>query len=150
MNKITLTQGKLTIVDDEDYEFLNQWKWHYGGKGYAVRTIYTGSRTNGTRKGIKIMMHRIIMKTPVGMETDHRNGNTLDNRKVNLRNCTRIQNRWNNKSKGYSWHKGDKKYQVTITINKQSKYLGSFKTKEEAINIYKKAAKQYFGEYART
>jgi len=103
------------MVDDEDYEYINRWKW-YIFKGtntfYATRTL---PRVNG--KHLNINMHRVILQTPDGMYVDHINGNGLDNRGVNLRNCTRSQNQHNrgksrNNTSGYkgvSWHTHFKK-----------------------------------------
>lgn len=76
MGTILLTKGFSAIVDDDDYEFLSQWKWHWTG-GYAVRNT---AGSNG-RKQKRLHMHRIINKTPDGSQTDHINGDTLDNRK---------------------------------------------------------------------
>ncbi len=86
MKEIQLSQGKIAVVDDEDYEYINQWKWSYLSSGYAVRSLWSllGSKT--------ILMHRIIANTPIGMDTDHINGNRLDNRKSNLRVCTHAEN----------------------------------------------------------
>jgi surfactin synthase thioesterase subunit len=58
MKQIHLTQGKFALVDDEDFDWLNQWKWHYD-KGYADRTV----------DGKHIYMHRAIMNTPDNMKT---------------------------------------------------------------------------------
>lgn len=83
MRFIPLTQGKLTIVDDEDYDFLNQWKWSWlknNWGGYAVR----GTRCRKEHRQNMIYMHRFIINTTKGMEVDHVNGNKLDNRKSNL------------------------------------------------------------------
>lgn len=80
------------LVDDENFEWLNQWKWShlksYDYTGYVVK------RKNGF-----ILMHRLIMDTPKGMEVDHINGNSLDNRKENLRNCTHQQNQCNQRKR---------------------------------------------------
>ena len=75
MKKIKLTQGKYAIVDDEDFAYLNQWRWYYHNN-YAVHTNKNKSR---------IYMHRFILNTPKKMFSDHINGNGLDNRRSNLR-----------------------------------------------------------------
>src|SRR4030066_2184242 len=114
MKEIKLTRGKVAIVDDEDYEWINQWKWHCNGQGYAERHCdIPGKRT-------MIKMHRLILNTPNGMETDHINHNRLDNRKSNLRVRTRSQNaintpiRSSNTSgkKGVDWKKNVGKWRV--------------------------------------
>ena len=89
--QIQLTQGYSTIVDYEDFEWLSQWKWHYNA-GYAVR-----SGVSKLKKNVPIRMHREIMKTPIGMSTDHINHNGLDNQKRNLRICTQAENLRNRK-----------------------------------------------------
>jgi len=78
MKKIQLTQGHFTLIDDEDYDFLMQWKWCYSGHGYAMRSELI-SRINGKRKQNQIYMHRIINKTPRGAITDHIDGDGLNN-----------------------------------------------------------------------
>ena len=127
MREIKLTQGKSVIVDDSDFEWLNQWKWCYNGR-YAIRKI----RKN--KKQINIWMHRLINKTPIGFYTDHINRNSLDNRKLNLRiafgsiNQININFRKDNTSgyRGVRWNKKDKKYHSRITVNKKQIHLGSF------------------------
>lgn len=146
MKKIKLTQGKYAIVDDEDYENLNQYNWCFNA-GYAVRSNYV----NGKQIGL-LMMHREIMKTPKNMSTDHINHNKLDNRKSNLRIVTQAQNSYNrlgkkkgtSKYKGVSWHKDYKKWSVVF----DKKWVGSFSDEVEAAKAYDKAAKEKFGEYA--
>ena len=83
MKKIKLTQGKVALVDDGDFEWLSQWKWTYKNGGYAYRSI--GSKGH-------IFLHRAIMKSPKNLEIDHINGNGLDNRRSNLRFATHKQN----------------------------------------------------------
>jgi hypothetical protein len=151
MKEIQLTQGKVALVDDEDYEWLNQWKW-YCAKGYACR----GGKRDG--KAIQVYMHREIIKTPDGMYTDHINLNRSDNRKINLRTCTLTQNICNrnlqcNNTSGYrgvAWHKANKKWVAVIAVNRNKIYLGSFFDAKEAAIVYNKAAIKYFGEFACT
>src|SRR5688572_4947824 len=87
MKEIPLTQGKVALVDDEDYEWLNRWKWTFqeckSGNGYAVR--YS--------RGRREYMHRLVLNAPTGTEIDHvATGDTLNNQRTNLRVCTRAQN----------------------------------------------------------
>lgn len=150
--------GKFVLVDDEDFEWLSQWKWNYDGKGYARRVQRIGLRKFNKKRVVQ--MHRLILGL-VGKSrsifTDHINGNTLDNRKINLRVATPQQSACNrgkdsrNKLgiKGVSWHKEKKKYRAYIFINKHQKHLGYFKIKEEALVVYNKNAEKYFGEFAR-
>ena len=150
MKKIQLTQNKFTIVDDEDYEHLNQFNWHIK-KG---RNTYYAVRTN-FKLNKKIPMHRIIMNPSDNMQIDHINGNGLDNRKENLRVCNRYQNGGNSRLsksnisgiKGVSWNKKNKKWVAQICINSKQGNLGSFINKFEAKEAYEKAAKEYHKEF---
>ena len=97
MKKITLTQGKETIVDDDDYEILMEHKW-YAHKSSRKKDKFYAERmapvdSNGKQKIIHI--HRVIINAPKGMQVDHINGNPLDNRRENLRICTNQQNGMN-------------------------------------------------------
>jgi hypothetical protein len=157
MKYIQLTQGKQALVDDEDYEYLNQWKWFYNN-GYAWRKLRISSQ-KGDAGRIVLSMHRVINKTPDGFYTDHINGNKLDNRKSNLRNVTRSQNLANSKlrkdnssgCKGVYVRKRYKSiyYEVEITINNKSIFVGYFTNKVKAIKARKEAEIKYFGEFAR-
>ena len=151
MKKIKLTQGKFALVDDSDSDYLSQWKWRYFHKNYAVR--WETGKTMKTRK--YILMHRKILNTPKGMETDHINGNGLDNCRKNLRAVTRQQNTWNssvNKYKKYSnykgmtWNKRKKKWQVYC----KGEYIGYFQTEHQAALAYDLWAIDQFGQFART
>ena len=153
MKEIVLIRGQIAIVDDEDYERLNQYKWHIAGKGYAVRE---GGTQNNKRQP-KIYMHReAIGVPPISMEVDHINHNRLDNRKINLRYCTHKQNcansimKSNNTSgrKGVNWHKASKKWRAEIRYLGKKKYLGVYNELDKASEIYDEAAKIIFGEFA--
>lgn len=156
MKTIILTKGKFATVDDEDYNFLNQWKWHYQNAGYACRAEWIGI-INGIEKSKCILMHRIILNTPSDKHTDHINGNRLDNRRCNLRICNRKENQRNqlkqkntsSKYKGVYWDKTKNKWFAGIKINRKTKYLGRWKNEEQAAWAYNKAAKKYFGEFAK-
>ena len=151
MKTIPLTQGAFALVDDEDFEYLNQFKWCFDG-GYAHRKIRI------SKKDIKIYMHRFILGVE-GQEVDHINGVGLDNRRENLRISTHRQNMQNRKipshnTTGYKGvifkgnEKRKKKYQAHIKINGKEKYLGYYFTPQEAALAYNIAAKEYFSEYA--
>ena len=150
MIKIPISQEKEVIIDDEDYELVSQYKW-YTRKArhtyYAVCHVYkNGKRTS-------LAMHQVLCPSPD--KVDHKNGNGLDNRRGNLRACTKHQNDMNrhytfgsSKYKGVSWNKRDKKWQATIKYNNVGKFLGYFTVEEEAAKAYDSAALEYFGEFA--
>ncbi len=152
MKEIPLSQGKVALVDDEDYDYLMQWKWHVLKKKntyYAVRLTYEG---NGKKRN-SVRMHRLIMNTPPNMEVDHKDHNGLNCQKYNLRNCTIKQNRRNKKASGRSRYIGvsiNKRGYITSRIEKDNIhfYLGSFKTEEDAAMVYNKKAIELFGEFA--
>jgi hypothetical protein len=145
MKTIELTQGLCAMVDDEDYAELNAYKWcacKHANTYYAVRY---SSRKSGKRT--KIYMHREIAKTPREMLTDHKDGNGLNNCKTNLRIATQRQNRQNihtaksSKYPGAYWDKRDERWRSMISVGKERRYLGNFKTDLEAHNAYLSALK---------
>jgi hypothetical protein len=150
MREISLSQGKKVMVDDEDYDFLMQWKWYCNKAGYAVRENYTGMK-DGKRIRRTIRMHRLINKTPEELETDHIDGNTLNNRKENLRNVAHSKNMFNlkvadNNSSGHSgisWHKETKKWRAYINLKGKQIYLGLYNNIEDAISNRLKAKQKY-------
>ena len=89
MKKIKLTQGQCALVDDADFEMLSQYKWY---ANLMLPGYYAVTRIAKDGKQKKTTMNRLIMKTPKGMHTDHINGDTLDNRRSNLRICTNAEN----------------------------------------------------------
>lgn len=150
MSEIKLTKGKYALVDDEDFDYLNQFKWYTSTAGYARRY----SRDINTKKSKYIYMHRELNNTPLGLSTDHINGDTLDNRKCNLRSCTHEQNMLNSGKhgpgyKGISWAVKSNKWDVRITIKRKCVRLGFFSSLEEAIMVYNNAAIKHHGEFAR-
>jgi len=149
MKHIKLTQGKFAIVDNTNFEWLNQWKW------CAQKGISTWYAIRRDKKGKTIRMHRIILNTPEGMDTDHINSNGLDNRICNLRICSRSQHHRNRKPKkgkykGVNMGGRANKWQARITIKGKRMSLGYYKKKEDAARAYNIAAIKYFGNYART
>lgn len=148
---IPLTKNKFTIVDDEDYEYLSQWKWYLLNSGYAVRDIvFAGQKKT-------ILMHRFIMNAPENLDIDHINGDGLDNRRSNLRLATISQNMMNRRINsnntssyaGISWSKEREKWEVYISVNKKRINLGRYDFLEEAVDTRIKAEKEYFKEFRR-
>jgi len=142
MKTIELTQGKVALVDDEDFDELNQYKWYANKKGKA---FYAMRYTRGGKLRTAILMHRAITNFPEGMDVDHINGDGLNNCRTNLRIVTRrqnMQNRHTPKSSiypGVCWQKDREKWQSLISINGKRKHLGHFDLEVEAYNAYLKA-----------
>ena len=155
MKEIFITKGKIAIVDDDDFEYLNQWKWYCRAHDYAVRDmrVINDSRLSKTNY---VLMHREVIYAPAGYEVDHVNHNTLDNRKENLRLCTHSQNAKNTKMpknntsgyKGVNWKKERNKWYAYITVEQTRLFLGYYNNVIEAAHAYDYAASIYFGEFA--
>jgi hypothetical protein len=152
--EIILTQGKVAIVDNEDYDYLNQFKWYASnknGKFYVARTI----RVSKNKKNY-ILMHRFIMKPDKGMVIDHLDGNPLNNKKNNLRICTHAENmrnskiNINNKSgyKGVSYQENRNNYRASIKFNNKTINIGDFIDPIDAARAYNAAALKYHREFA--
>lgn len=155
MKKIQLTRGMVAIVDDEDFESLNQRKWFAAnnrGNFCACRVMRTQFQEH------KIKMCNVIMNVPEGMVVNYKDGNRMNNRKENLRVCTKSQAQQNqkpqqrNKSseyKGVSRLKNRGKWMAYIKVNGNDVYLGVYKQEIDAALAYDEAAEKYFGEFAR-
>ena len=153
--RIKLTRGKYAIVDVEDFERLNKYKWHSTQYGYAKRAV--SNKSGKGRKQVEVYMHKLICPAPKGMIVDHINRNCLDNRKNNLRPATQKQNVWNRKFarkggktsyNGIRWDRNKEKWQVRLTINGRRKSFGYYADELEAARAYDRIAKKYRGEYA--
>ena len=154
MKEISLTKGKVALVDDADYEFLSRFKWC----AHAITNTFFASR-RPTKLFKHELMHRAILSPiPKGLEVDHIDGNSLNNQKSNLRPCTRSQNQWNSRLnsnntsgvKGVSWYKKRSLWVAHIGVLGKRKTLGYFDEKEAAALAYDNAARSLFGEFAKT
>lgn len=140
---IPLTQGRETLVDANQVENLGKHNWVW-----CHRKMPIGYAELPRNQGF---MHRIVMRAPKGMMVDHLNGNSLDNRKQNLRICTNRenqQNRTNHRSGrlvGASFHKETGKWRARIKIDGNQKHIGLFKTEIEAHEAYMNALKELAG-----
>jgi hypothetical protein len=154
--QIPLTQEKVALVDDADFELLAQFKWHAwqppkSHTFYAARGL---TLPNGKR-GISYM-HREILAVAAGIEVDHKDGNGINNQRSNLRPSTRRQNSYNqvgwrqstSKFKGVSTARNSTKWRARIMIDGKEQYLGSFDNEIDAARAYDIAAREHFGEYA--
>lgn len=154
--EILLTQGKIALVDDQDFEWLSQWKWYAARDNhrfYAHRAAYV----EGEVRQATVRMHRVIMYAPHGVLVDHRDGDGLNNTRDNLRLCNNKQNchnqgiAINNKSgyRGVSWETRYGKWRAIIMVDGKLRSLGYHATPEEAAVAYDAAARELHGEFAR-
>ena len=152
MKVIKLTKGLQAIVSDLDYSYLNKFKWcvSYSGKtiAYAVRRV---NKRN-------VSMQNFLLNPAKNYIVDHINGDTLDNRRKNLRICNRRQNNQNRnvqknkkncKYKGVYWDQSNKKYKTFITSEGKDYWIGRFKSEKEAALAYNKKAVELFGKFAK-
>lgn len=151
--EIQLTQNKVTLVDDSDFEYLNRYKWYFK-EGYAARSAWISAK----KCQQTVWMHHIIIKVLPGLEIDHINGNGCDNRRSNLRLCTHKQNsrscekhtrNASSKYKGVCWYKKQRKWRAYIQTAREFIHLGYFDVENDAAHAYNVAALNYFGEFAK-
>lgn len=150
---IELTKGYIAIVDDDDFETVSNHSWCAD----TSMENYVRAYCNIKKKIIKL--HRFVLKlTDSKIIVDHINGNPLDNRKENLRICTRSQNQCNQKTwkstkssryKGVSWRPDRSKWCAYISKNGKRKSLGCYHSEHEAAEAYNKKAIDLFGEFAK-
>jgi len=158
MNIIPLTHGMFAVVDSDVADEMSKHKWmarRSNGGWYAARAVWMPTE----KKCRQISMHRLIAGATKGQFVDHIDGDTLNNKRENLRICTNAQNLQNMRAhKGRStkgvhftkkrshlcnpWH-------AYITLNRKRKHLGYFSSAESAQAAYNTAADELFGEFAR-
>jgi len=158
MIEIPLTQGQVTIIDDDKYELVSQYRWY--AKWYNdIQSYYAATNTyKPDGKRAMLYLHRLLLGLEFGnkLQGDHSSGNTLDNRMENLRIATNAENsrnkgkRSDNTSgyKGVTWEKRANAWRARIKASGVYKSLGYFKNKHDAARAYNKAALKYFGEFA--
>lgn len=151
MKEIPLTQGKVALVDDTDYEQISAFRWHAiqraSGLWYAAR--------NSGRRGHKELMHCVIAQMSRRGLVDHRDGDGLNNTRFNLRPCTASQNQMNRKHntsaickfKGI-WKTPAGTYQARVETGGRRFFLGTFHSEDEAARAYDAKATELFGEFA--
>lgn len=153
--EIPLTNGGTTIVDASLLPELTKKNWSKSPNGYACSIVGLGSR--GSHK--KIYLHRIVNQTPDGAQTDHINGDRLDNRRENLRTATGSQNQRHSKKrnrlgkasskfKGVYWSKTREHWVAQIRYGGKQRYLGGYDNERDAALAYNGAASLIFGDFA--
>ena len=161
MKTIELTKGYVALVDDEDFDKVNEFKWQANearrkdgsiGTVYVTRTVYGESGTKVTQR-----LHRFLTDvTDPKIEVDHRDGNGLNNQSENLRISSRTQNQGNSrkqtgtssKFKGVTWNKRRCEWHAQIQISAKKRHLGDFDSEIEAALAYDTAACALFGDFA--
>jgi hypothetical protein len=146
VKQIELTKGFVTIVDDEDYAHLVLIPWRYNNNGYAITAKTAQPKA----------MHHYILHIPPNMVADHINRDRLDNRKINLRICTKLENsknrskRFNSKSdfRGVSYNNRDKNWAAKIWVDGKNLHLGTFSNDIDAAKAYDEAAAFYYKQFA--
>ncbi len=156
--EIPITQNKVAVVDEADFEWLNQWKWsaakHSDCDGGVVH--WSARRTGcNNRKSLAILMHRVILEAKKGEISDHIDRDGLNNRRGNLRICTTAQNGLNrvgypltkktSRFKGVYWHLGASKWVVQF----RHQHVGLFEDEKDAAAAYDLTALAYSSEFAR-
>ncbi len=149
--KVPLTRGLFCEIDESDYHLICNHKWH-AIKDHSIKyadKYYAANRQLGS-------MHRHILGiTDVRIMIDHRDGDGLNNRRSNLRECTHKQNMQNRKQrfgsskyKGVSWSKPNKKWKSKYQLDRQEVFLGYFDSEVDAAIAYNAAVSIAFGEFA--
>lgn len=152
---VELAQGVVSVIDAADAAEVGKSLWRLSVKGYAMTDI----KTNG--KWTSLRLHRLLLDPPLDMQIDHINGDRLDNRRANLRICSHSENQRNSRpamtyggKRVFSQYKGvyasGSRFRAQIGINWKQVRLGTFDTAEEAALAYDGAAREHFGEFART
>lgn len=152
VKELPLTKGYVAIVDDDDYEFVSQWKW---SAKVCANTVYAFRSYRRDGKCRTSYLHREIMGNPDGEEVDHIDHNGLNNTRSNLRSATRQQNIFNTRVKtgvsgfrGVEWCKRKRKWRAVIRTSGRRKHIGYFSDPEDGARAYDEFATRLHGEYA--
>lgn len=151
---VPLTQGYEAMIDAADVHLVEGFNWCASVDGNTIYAQRSGPRPEKRT----IILHRVLMGEPEGLEVDHCNGNGLDNRRANLRVATTAQNAQNRRIterntsgfKGVHWDKRDRKWRARIVLDGERISLGLFTTPEAAHAAYCSASAKFHGEFGRT
>lgn len=154
---IPLSLGLVALVDEEDYAWASQWKWH-ASKGRRGSYYARRNRPRGERAAGGISLHREIAKPLPGQDVDHIDGDTLNNTRANLRCCTHQQNCWNSRRscrnisgyKGVSWSERDQHWRVLLRINGRNTWIGAYDSAEAGAAAYDAAVRRHRGAFGLT
>ena len=155
--RISLTQGQFTVIDDADWPLVRPYKWYANRSHNKVYAHTSVPRSGGGQSVIK--MHRLILGlSDPTVECDHRDGDGLNNRRKNLRTCSRAENAFNRGAragnttgyKGVSWDRDSGRWRAQIMKNGRTYHLGRFDSPEAAHAAYSRAAVEFHGEFANT
>lgn len=145
---VNLNKGFQAVVDEIDLPLVMPFRWHVLERPSKFSTRHYAKASGN------VLMHRLIAAAPLGAEVDHINGNGLDNRRANLRVCTRAQNAASRRSRGnYEGLRGvcasGSRWQVCMVINGENHTFGSFEDQQTAGRVADAIAKAQWGEFAR-
>lgn len=151
---VTLTQGQYALIDSDDATYASRFDWHADAQNAG---FYAKRRRKASAGTGQICLQADLMLPLEGMMVDHKNGNTLDNRRCNLRHATHQQNMRNRKMqsnnvsgyRGVAWNKRAKVWVASIKVNGVQTHLGSFASVEDAYAAYCVASATHHGEFAR-
>lgn len=151
---VPLTKGYTALIDADDVPLVEDWNWH---AVVGATTVYAARGMSAGGKSRTIILHRVLISAPDGMDVDHINGDGLDNRRANLRIATRMENLCNksiycnNKSgfKGVYWDRHNKRWRSRIWLNRKQHSLGSHATAEAAHEAYVAGSARIHGEFGR-
>ena len=140
------TKGEPFYIDLEDFDKVKDICWYVNTQGYIA----------GLYNNKIVLIHRFILNAPDDLLVDHRNHDTTNNRRYNLRIATRTQNNTNVKLRtdnssgvaGVNWNKESNQWVVRISVNKKRIYLGRYNSFEDAVKVRKQAEEKYFGEWS--
>jgi len=150
---IHLPSGEPVLIDDQDLQKVSQFRWHKH-IGYACASVPARFIQQFPMK--RLRMHRLILDAEEGDIVDHKNRNRLDNRRCNLRFCSKGENAFNRRKalgkasrfKGVTWHQGKRRWQARITWKNADRFLGYFADEQDAGTVYNVAAQLLFGDFA--